>query len=387
MKRLGSMVIPGMVVLVLFALGKLFLVAVAVLAVGLIAGAAVWVTGDGERPDAAGKSVRWLGSRRSMVGSIGEMPFVIRAIIYGGLAVISAVGIVMIFEGFRWLHTGQDNALLMIHFGLMIGALLPALAWWDLSQRRQMSERAQLRAQAPAEPWKWRRSWAQGRVMSQNRSWLLFSVAVAVFWNWPMPVAVRTIWDVLAQEGMNVAGLTVCLLYLTYMALGLSVAVWAFRVWVRWQKFGESCFVMDKVPAQPGQTLQGTIEIPASLPGGVIILKLACIFTSYRFPGKKGVITATQRQERIEWEASKTVERGAIRETAVGCSIPVRFDIPSNSPETTVLEVDYEFSDAADQPKNRWFLEMTQETPGYEVGYWAEFQVPVFKSFQSNSQG
>lgn len=142
--------------------------------------------------------------------------------------------------------------------------------------------------------------------------------------------------------------------------IGVGLLTWAVITTMRWRRFGAS--QLETSPAMIGGQLSGTIH--TRLPDVQslrVTLKLTCLDRITRGSGEN-----RDTRENILWREEYIVPEGHIGRSALGASIPVKFDIPADARATTAVGR----SDGI-----VWVLAAEANLPG--VDFKEDFDVPV----------
>ena len=217
----------------------------------------------------------------------------------------------------------------------------------------------QLRETYPAEPWRWRADWCEGRAESTTRALSVgFPWVFAFLWNlasFPMLFVIPGA----VQRGNRVAAIG-----LLFPLIGVGLVAHAICATLRFRKFGVSVFEMEGQPFSPGGRMVGRIRANrALLPPDGFHLRLTCVRRSVSGSGENRSVS-----EKILWRGERTMSRPLPGDDPERTFVPVSFEIPPDAPTTT-------FDDAGDRVL--WILDAAARAQGSE--YRAEFQVPVFR--------
>lgn len=136
-------------------------------------------------------------------------------------------------------------------FGLLIGA--------RVARKRRAAEQV-LRTQFPGEPWRWRPEWTDGRIAGSAGGAAYGAIAFAVLWNL---VAVPIGFFV---PGEIANGNTVAAVALLFPLIGVGLAAWAARAWLRLKRFKVATLTLPRIPVALGGRLRGTIRVEAEVP-------------------------------------------------------------------------------------------------------------------------
>ncbi len=154
--------------------------------------------------------------------------------------------------------------------------------------------------------------------------------------------------------------------------IGVGLLVWAVMTTLRWQRFGPSRFEMS--PATLGGRLSGTIHTRLAVGEFRSIrmhLTLTCLERITRGAGKNRRTTET-----ILWREEYTVPDGQVGFGAFGATIPVRFALPADARETTVV---------GRSNGILWVLSAEANIPG--VDFKEDFDVPVGRGESTGAPG
>jgi hypothetical protein len=207
-------------------------------------------------------------------------------------------------------------------------------------------------------PWLKRKEWADGRIASSSRKavWLLW-IFVA-FWCAASAAISLAVVPQLLQQGNHAA-----LIALICPVIGLTMIFFALNTTRAWRTFGRSIFAMAVVPAMPGGTLAGAIQVKTKLqPQHGLHLRLSCVRRT-----TTGKSNNRQMSEKILWHDEKWLRAGLPQTGLNATGIPVFFKLPENLPESAVSPGD----------GIHWKLEASAKLRGPD--FHAAFDVPVFK--------
>ena len=210
----------------------------------------------------------------------------------------------------------------------------------------------------PEKPWLQRPDWAAGRVASGSRKsvillWLFVLVWCGFSGGFTLALVPQAV-----RQGNHVA-----LIALIFPLVGLGVLAYAINTTLAWRTFGRSIFEMAAVPAAPGGTLEGEIQVRTKLqPQHGLHLRLSCLRRATAGSGKN-----RQTTEKILWEDEKWLKPDLPQTGANATGIPIYFKLPDDQPESTPTAGD----------GIHWCLEASAKLRG--PGFHASFDVPVFK--------
>jgi len=275
-------------------------------------------------------------------------------------------GVAALAKGIRSLLAGQwMNGIFFSIFGLIFGGFGFGL-WVGLFYASRAKKRTDaIKAAHPQEPWLWKDQWAGGCIRSSTRSAMITACIFALFWNFISITVCAMVIPAELKKGNHKA-----LFALIFPVIGVGLLIWAARETIRWKKFGESIFKMLSVPGVPGGQLNGAIQTSVKIrPEDGFHLKLRCINRVTTSSGKNSSTT-----ENILWEDEKTMARELLADDPRRSGIPVFFQIPSDCRES---------DDSNSNNRILWRLDAGAKVPG--VDYFAQFEVPVFRTAGSDS--
>jgi hypothetical protein len=209
-----------------------------------------------------------------------------------------------------------------------------------------------------AKPWLKRKDWADGRITSSSRRTILLLWIFIAFWC-GISGAI-SLFVVLPQlhQGNHAA-----LIALIFPVIGIAMFFFALNTTRAWRKFGQSIFEMAAVPAAPGGTLEGEIQVKSKLqPRHGLHLRLSCVRRATTGSGQNRSTT-----EKILWQDEKWLRADLPQTDLNTTGIPVFFKLPGNLPESTASLGD----------GIHWKLESAAQLRG--PNFHATFEVPVFK--------
>lgn len=233
-----------------------------------------------------------------------------------------------------------------VGFGLLAGARYAG---------KKLAAEEKLRALHPDEPWLWREEWQTPRLRSSNRASTYVAIVFAVIWNavsTPVPFLLR---DEVARGNL------LALVGLVFPIVGIWLAFWAGRLWLRARRFREATLALQRLPVPLGGRLRGTVTVAADVP----------VTNDFRFD-----VTCTERRrstrnddsnERLAWQLDGRVPRIRCQIGGGSTSIPIDAPIPGDLPPTR---------GADEGTETKWRLEVTGECEGPD--FWTRFELPVF---------
>ena len=264
----------------------------------------------------------------------------------------------ILFPELRWGMVGFYLIFVLtfggVGFGLLIGCMI---------RGKKLRAEERLQAERPDEPWMWDPKQAAGEIPSGSKTGAWVLTGFAVFWNaisTPVLFAFHEEFFVKGNKGMLIA--------LIFPLIGFCMIGGVVYLWIRYFKFGNTRFLMQRVPGVIGGTLTGAIQVPRLLnaPDGVE-LTLRNVRRVTTGSGKHRSTT-----ERELWTSTQQIHQP--RTTPRGETLlPVQFTIP------------YECESRDKSNSNNevlWKLIAEAEVPG--VDFKAEFDVPVYRTPDSN---
>lgn len=234
-----------------------------------------------------------------------------------------------------------------VGFGLLFGARHAA---------KKTATEDKLRRRFPAEPWRWRAEWANGRIPGSTRTAAYFAIGFAVIWN------LISLPSALIVPAEIAAGNTAAAVALLFPLIGVGLAAWAIRLWLQLKRFKVATLVLKRMPVALGGRLSGTIRVEAEVPVAADFgLELECIEMQTRGTGK-----SRRTEEKLLWQKRWRVPR---HQCQIGSftAIPVDIAVPRDQPAATIEDSD---------DKIVWRLEVAGECPGPD--FWSRFDLPVF---------
>ncbi len=228
--------------------------------------------------------------------------------------------------------------------------------------RGEIEDEDELKEHHPDEPWKWKREWLEGIIPSSSGSSNpAGSIFIATYWNIVgLPMWVLAPLNLIRGNGWAAVAMLIPL-------IGVFFVIWAIRVCIRRSKFGSSTLRLVKTPGVIGGRLEGALMIDKDLyPDDGFEFKLNC----------EEVIRRHKSSETDSlYEDSQVVGYESAIEINQQMAVPVSFYIP------------YECKDTDDEGSRTisWELQVKAKVPG--VDYFEKFEVPVFKTPESESDG
>ncbi len=220
-----------------------------------------------------------------------------------------------------------------------------------------------LKRQYPNAPWYWKQEWCAGVIHSKSKAKMLKTLLFAVFWN----LASAPLCFIVVDEVQD--GNTKILLALIFPAIGVVFIIAFIYLFLRWLKFGKTTFHMASVPGVLGGRLRGTIRIPTVLLlKKEIVLVLECVRT-YRTHDSK----ESGKENVVLWQMDTVLLPSALLHKGRATFLPVDFYVPYDKPVSNDSNPDNTFT---------WTLRVEAPMPG--VNFTASFDVPIFKTAQSD---
>jgi hypothetical protein len=214
----------------------------------------------------------------------------------------------------------------------------------------------------PDEPWLWKKSWAEGRIRGSAQG-LVGPLLFGVVW----PLICIPMWYIVYRGELGGKGSPILWIAGAFSAMSVVLVAWAIVSLLRWRKYGRSVFEMASVPGVIGGQLAGVVRAPVKIDAiDAFRVKLSCIHCVQR-SGSDHI------SRNLLWQAEHLVARDLLERDTHRSGIPVLFQIPYDCRPTD-----------NEDPKSAvyWNLEATANTPGLD--FHAEFEVPVFKTPQSD---
>jgi hypothetical protein len=242
-------------------------------------------------------------------------------------------------------------------FGLVFGGVGFGLLFGARYGGKKLAAEEKLRARHPDEPWRWRADWASGRIAGSTHTAAYVAIGFAVLWNLvSLPAAVFVPHEI--ASGNQIAAIA-----LLFPLIGVGLAAWAIRAWLRLKRFKVATLTLARTPAVLGGRLRGSIRVEAEVPVTADFrLELSCSEERVSGSGKN-----RERSERLVWQKEWRVPRHQCQVSSMLTSIPVDVLLPADQPATTMGD---------DTPKFSWRLDVTGECPGPD--FWSRFELPVF---------
>jgi hypothetical protein len=213
-------------------------------------------------------------------------------------------------------------------------------------------------SETPEKPWLKRADWAAGRIASGARKGVLLIWIFTFFWN---AVSAPVVFLGLPAELHK--GNYAILIALLFPIVGIGMIFYAANATLAWRKFGQSIFEMAAIPAAPGGTLEGQIQVKTRLqPQHGLHLRLSCIRQMTTGGGKN-----RHTEEKILWQDEKWLRPDLPQTDLNATGVPIFFKLPDDQPESTPSSGD----------GIHWRLEASAKLRG--PNFHATFEVPVFK--------
>ena len=221
------------------------------------------------------------------------------------------------------------------------------------------------RARYPDAPWMWTGEWSRGRIRFSSRG------PVAVTWGVLLVLAgglsfVSFMNRHMILAALNESPLGVIAFYLVFsllLSLGFLAAVSLLRGHLA---FGGSTFHVSRPCGVVGGELAGVIHTGMrAIPEQGFELRLRC---TRRGPGSDGSAEAGDDGVRL-WQADAKVPPEEAGMDSGRVTIPVRFEIPADAPESDAWSPD---------TRVEWTLSAASWAGGR--AYYSEFGVPVFRA-------
>jgi hypothetical protein len=240
-------------------------------------------------------------------------------------------------------------------FGLVFGGVGFGLLFGARFSARKLAAQRALERRFPKEPWRWREEWKGGRIAASNRADAYGVTIFAVLWNLISFPAALFVPDATAD------GNWLALVALLFPAVGIGLAAWAIRSWLRVRRFELPTLVLDRLPIPLGGKLEGTVKVDMLVPvAREFKLRLNCV-ARRRSRNNKGA------NERLLWQNEWTVPKHSCQLASTYSTIPVDVAVPDDLPPASTAQEDERIV---------WRLEITGKCPGPDFA--STFEVPVF---------
>ena len=226
-----------------------------------------------------------------------------------------------------------------------------------------LKKQAALQEANPLSPWLWRADWASRRAESQRKKNYIGAWILAAFCNLiTLPILANVVPKLIRTSDPR------AIIPLLFGLAGLILVLYAIRLTIRHERFGNTYFEFDSLPFSPGERVGGRIHLRFETQAAHgIDLRLSCV---------RRVVTGSGNNRSTSqmslWQADKNVPSGAVGSGPLGRAIPVDFELPAES-----LITDH--SNASDQVL--WLLHAQADVPG--VDYADDFELPVFRTATS----
>ncbi len=253
-------------------------------------------------------------------------------------------------------------ALMALFSTLFTGAGVGIVILGIYSVRKTEAQEA-LEETHPNDPWLWKTDWQDGKIKSTGKAQFILPLVMATFWNLiSAPLAFLIPREVLENDNK------LALIGLLFPIVGVGLAIWAIRAFIRWKRFGDSVFEMAAIPGVIGGKLIGRIVTSVDLkPAEGFGLTLSCI---NRVTSGSG--DSRRTTERVLWQQERRLLREPLDWDPTKSEIPVLFALPYDMSPT---------EERSDDDEVLWRLELKADVPG--VDYAAQFEVPVFRTIDS----
>lgn len=225
---------------------------------------------------------------------------------------------------------------------------------------RWKREKESLMQAHPEEPWRWKKDWAKGKIRSSSRNFygMLFFSGVWILLSVPFLLTFRdaphTIFKIV------IVAFGICDVFLLFAVS---------YMFLRWLKYGRSVLEMASVPGVIGGQFAGVVRTSAKIRvEDVFRLRLRCIHSEARGKGD-----SRRLHHYVIWEDEQLIAYDLLQHDGGRSAIPFLFQIPYECRQTGKLK---------SEDYIEWKLGITAKTPG--VDYRSEFEVPIFKTAQSD---
>lgn len=252
---------------------------------------------------------------------------------------------------FRWELVGFRSLFAVVFGGVGLG-----LIFAERYGRRSAAKSNALQAAHPHSPWMWRDDWANGEVLCNSKGMMIFIIGFAAFWNAISLPVLFVVPEALKKQEYGV------LAALIFPLIGLGLATWATRSFLRYRRFGRSVLRFASVPFHPGGFIDAALQLPSPVyDANQMILTLDCMQRRTTGSGDDRRTSVTPL-----WQRDFTLGRGALLAAGVD-GLLIKLLLPEDARQTTT-------SDGSDG--TFWQLTATAELLG--VDYSAAFELPVF---------
>ena len=250
------------------------------------------------------------------------------------------------YEGDLWVGFVVGALFVVVGAGLIIGS----------SRAVEAANREATKiASEPDRPWLWKPKWTAHQIQGSAKREMISLWAFCILWN-----SITSVSTYFAIREFIDAQNRLALVALVFPAVGLVLLYAAVRTTARYLKFGSSTLNLEAAPIPLGGQLAGSIEAGFKhAPEQGVGLTLSAVEV------RSGDRNSS---ERVLWQDESHVRRGEISRHPPGVSIPVRFDIPTDSPET--------HHGTVGRARVEWRLEAIAPVAG--VDYQTRFEVGVF---------
>lgn len=249
----------------------------------------------------------------------------------------------------------------MFPTGLLLMFGIAALAFMTIRRAiRRATERRLLQTQHPAEPWMWRRDWADRAVQDTT------TIRPAFLWFF------ATLWILMSLPFVFVfrdrQHEPVFYFVLLFPLVGVFVMIAALYQTLRRRKYGVSLCRLEHLPIPIGTVCRGEVEAKvAEVPEAGFEVRLSSIRRTVTGSGKN-----RSTHEAVLWQDEQIIGTGAAMPSPNGMRIPFRFSIPAGCEPA---------GDSNPRDSVLWRLEVAAEVRG--IDYSAQFELPVFRTAES----
>jgi hypothetical protein len=256
-------------------------------------------------------------------------------------------------SGFRM---KKQMAMGLLSAAIVCGGLIALI--FGITAKKQALNTGSPKISDDEKPWLKRTDWAAGRIASGTRKSVLLLWLFTLIWN---AVSAPIVFIGLPLElHKGNYGILVALLF---PVVGIGMILYALKTTLAWRRFGQSIFEMAAIPATPGGTLEGQIQVKTKLqPQHGLHLRLSCIRQTTTGSGK-----GRHTNEKILWQDEKWLRPDLPQIDLNATGIPIFFKLPADQPESIVGSGD----------GIHWRLEASAKLRG--PNFHTTFDVPVFK--------
>jgi hypothetical protein len=258
----------------------------------------------------------------------------------------------VLYPKIRWAMVG-----IMAIFSLIFGGVGAAIIAGGQYAGRIVERENKRKTLHPDRPWLWKDEWQTAEIKNSGKIVFYGALGFTVLWN----LISLPMWFVIPLEIIDKKNYAAAIGFL-FPLVGIGLAIWTYKAYRRWKRFGHASFVLDTYPAALGHILQGKLTFRELLPPGSIFkVKLSSI---YKYSTGSGDDRRTE--EDIKWQDEQHIPLKEGRHSGM-YSLPIRFKLPADQHATAWDEGDREYI---------WRLSIRSEQEGADFIH--DFDVPVF---------